>query len=1342
LYKEIITGTTLNPPDLTKAYFTGYVGKVEPEQSNTQISTQSGGTMDFRVHFLEIDNLISSITGDNNNAVLATIAQSSLYLYNEDTRVSTPLFTVAADTLPVGITFNTNTLVATINKINSFDSDNRSLIYRVNGSAASTVIKNIDELAYTHPVFVGFQVNANTTAQPEVLLNKGVDFNWCLANGTTPNGVNIPLDITDGYYIVASSGNQSLPANSMVKIVGDNTAIPVDALKVTAVLSADGDKVKFTSNLPNGGYYLVGKAKHRSTGIITTQDQEMIGKMRVKTSTNTSEVINNNTANLSTFRRVIKTNSAGTPYEIYFNLNKSDVWKINSITDGSGVDISDRFIFDNGQTDQKYELSKLYVKPEYLSAYKDNTTFTINPNYSYFEHTGYGPLTVESYRGLSYANIPIYTSPTSGQSIQLSSAIDFRFVASVAGTNSPYVTYSNGIVPDKFTISSSYTAYVPRIDKLVVGRNLSDNDETPIPSILSGVPSEIPIVPEDISDSMTLFVLSVPAYTFSPTDVKAERIGNSRFTMKDIGEISNRVNDLEQYAILNELELGIISANLKLNTGEDAIVKAIITDTFDGHSIADVSDRNHQCSIDIERGELRSSFRSEAYEYRHNTTEAGLTLTTDNILCHNFSKFATPVISQTKVSTTIKANQFDLPNWVGNIKLTPHGDYWYDNTTRPVVKNNDDNANDAWLSGNMLGSYGHGSQWNDWESIWSGISVELDDAENRKNSSFFSKPRGVNSGLNIDKKNIIVDGYDRFITALETQKYDYITRLRKKKFYEQVATNTILNKSVVPLMRGEKTLTFNVYNMKPNTTVHVFFDNINVNQYCTVNGFSGPFTTDSSNGSLLNVVFDVPANMFEVGNKILRVIDNSSNVVENATTIAESTYRASGLKEDEYYGVSSIRQPDVRKQTPNSNKVVSNPLYRDKSINTAKYNQWIDPLAQTFEISQNFYPNGLYLESVDLFFATKDSSLPVTVEIHPVVNGLPHPSVVLPFSTVVKNPSSVTANSSTPTATNFKFSTPVYLAPGRYAILVRCNTSDYSLFAANIGDFDILTNERIASTFNGGVLFKPQNSTEPTGDNNIDLMFNLNRCEFSSPSGDIVLQNYYGGAEDNAIVNLIQPNPVVFAPSGVSVTTKIMAPTEMSVVPNRNMTLLTPYQVYSTGSLNIKLATSIVTPTLLSPMIDMDMTNTVVVENVIDSSNSTTEELTSTSGAANSSVARYISKKVTLPTGESATELKVILDLNKPAGTFIAVYGKVSDSRINAGFNSTDKYVLMSLDGTDAFQTGNQSTNSQSEFDFRKIMYKMASTKEFDTFSVKVCMYSTSSGSIPKVKNLRVVAVE
>lgn len=1340
-YKEQITGTTLNPPDLTKAYFTGYIGKIEPEQINTQVSTQSNSTMNFRVHFLEIDNISSGITGDSNTAVLTNIAASKLYLYDENTRVSTPLFSVTSDTLALGITFNVSTLTATINKINSFDSDSRSLIYKANGSAASTVVKNIDDLAYTHPVFVGFEVSSSTSQQPEVLLNKGVDFNWCLGNGTTPNGVDIPLEISDGYYIVASSGTLSRAA---IKIVGSATSVPSNALKVTAVLSADGDKVKFTSNLPLGGYYLVGKAKHRSTNIITTADQEMIGKMRVKTSTDATETITNTSANLSTFRRVIKNNSAGTPYEIYFNLSNSDVWKINSITDGFGNDISNRFIFDNGQTDYKYELSKLYVKPEYLSTYKAGTGFTITVNYSYFVHSGYGPLTVESYRGISYENIPVYTSPTSGQSTQLSSAIDFRFVASVAGlTSSPYVAYSNGIIPDKFTVSSSYRAYLPRIDKLVVGRNISGDDDTTTLSRISGVSDEVPVVPEDISDSMTLFVLSIPAYTFSPNDVKAEKIGNSRFTMKDVGDLSNRVNDLEQYAVLNELELGVVSRNLKLASGENAIVKAIVTDTFDGHSIADVSDRNHQCSVDIERGELRASFRSEAYEYRHNASEPGLTLTSDNILCHNFSKFATPVISQNKVSTTIRANPFDLPNWVGNIVLTPHGDYWYDNSTRPVVKNNDDNGNDAWLSGNMLGSYGHGSQWNDWESIWTGISVELDDAENRKNASFFAKARAVNSGLNIDRKNIVVDGYDRFITSLETQKYDYISRLRKKKFYEQISTNTILNKSIVPIMRGEKTLTFNVYNMKPNTTVHVFFDNTNVNQYCTVNGSSGPFTTDASTGSLLNVMFDIPANMFEVGNKILRVIDDSNNVVENATTIAETVYRASGLREDEYYGVSSIRQPEIRKQTPNSNKVVSNPLYRDKSINTAKYNQWIDPLAQTFEISQNFYPNGLYLESVDLFFAAKDSSLPVTVEIHPVVNGLPHPSIVLPFSTVVKNPSSVTVNSNTPTATNFKFSTPVYLAPGRYAILIRCNSSDYSLFAANIGDFDILTNERISSTFNGGVLFKPQNSIEPSGDNSIDLMFNLNRCQFSTPSGDIVLQNYYGGPEDNAIVNLMQPNPVVFAPSGISISTKVaMGATEMSVVPNRNITLASPYTVSSTGSLNIKLSTSIVTPTLLSPMIDMDATNVVVVENIIDSSNSTTEELTPTSGAANSSVARYISKKITLPSGESATELKVILDLNKPTGTFIAVYGKVSDSRINAGYNSTDKYVLMSVDGTDAFQTENKSTNSQSEFDFREMMYKMSSTKDFDTFSIKVCMYSTSSGSVPKIKNLRVVAVE
>ena len=43
------------------------------------------------------------------------------------------------------------------------------------------------------------------------------------------------------------------------------------------------------------------------------------------------------------------------------------------------------------------------------------------------------------------------------------------------------------------------------------------------------------------------------------------------------------------------------------------------------------------------------------------------------------------------------------------------------------------------------------------------------------------------------------------------------------------------------------------------------------------------------------------------------------------------------------------------------------------------------------------------LTSIDLFFKTKDASLPVSVEIRDVVNGYPG-KTTLPFSIVTKNP--------------------------------------------------------------------------------------------------------------------------------------------------------------------------------------------------------------------------------------------------------------------------------------------------------------------------------------------------
>ena len=55
-----------------------------------------------------------------------------------------------------------------------------------------------------------------------------------------------------------------------------------------------------------------------------------------------------------------------------------------------------------------------------------------------------------------------------------------------------------------------------------------------------------------------------------------------------------------------------------------------------------------------------------------------------------------------------------------------------------------------------------------------------------------------------------------------------------------------------------------------------------------------------------------------------------------------------------------------------------------------------DPLSQTFTVDET----GMFLSSIDLFFATKDASVPVTVQIREVELGTPTNQVVSDFAEV------------------------------------------------------------------------------------------------------------------------------------------------------------------------------------------------------------------------------------------------------------------------------------------------------------------------------------------------------
>ena len=72
--------------------------------------------------------------------------------------------------------------------------------------------------------------------------------------------------------------------------------------------------------------------------------------------------------------------------------------------------------------------------------------------------------------------------------------------------------------------------------------------------LTEGAPSEIARPPEGVSGTMRLADIFIPPFTFKPTDVIIRREKNQRFTMRDIGRLQNRIENLEYYTHLSLLE--------------------------------------------------------------------------------------------------------------------------------------------------------------------------------------------------------------------------------------------------------------------------------------------------------------------------------------------------------------------------------------------------------------------------------------------------------------------------------------------------------------------------------------------------------------------------------------------------------------------------------------------------------------------------------------------------------------------------------------------------------------------------------------------------------------------
>ncbi len=316
-----------------------------------------------------------------------------------------------------------------------------------------------------------------------------------------------------------------------------------------------------------------------------------------------------------------------------------------------------------------------------------------------------------------------------------------------------------------------------------------------------------------------------------------------------------------------------------------------------------------------------------------------------------------------------------------------------------------------------------------------------------------------------------------------------------------------------------KEITLTATSMKPNTRFWAFVDG----KRCTENSqavtgyvVSGSSTmrTDAKGNASLKI--QIPKdNPYAEGELLIRICDSKTNTASLTTTAAEAIFTVGGVKNTTKEGVTSTRLVAAKRDTAQAERIVQDM----STLSTAKLSgvaDYFDPLAQIFEIDSSQYGNGVFATSVDLFFREIDGDqiddnntgdpLPFSVELRPVKGGQPHPTVAVPLSFTTKD-SGMTGSKNGPdlnTFARFSFSTPCYLAPGKYAILCKTNSTRYALWGTQYGMSGVTSDG--TSTANDverqpyvGNLLLPQNNGSRWTVANQNILFRVNRATF--PTG-------------------------------------------------------------------------------------------------------------------------------------------------------------------------------------------------------------------------------------------------
>ena len=168
----------------------------------------------------------------------------------------------------------------------------------------------------------------------------------------------------------------------------------------------------------------------------------------------------------------------------------------------------------------------------------------------------------------------------------------------------------------------------------------------------------------------------------------------------------------------------------------------------------------------------------------------------------------------------------------------------------------------------------------------------------------------------------------------------------------------------------------------------------------------------------------------------------------------------------------------------------------------------------------------------------------------------------------------------------------------------------------------------------------------------------------------------------------------------------------------------------------------------LSPVLDLGRTHSIYVRN--DINNSTAGE----TGAGGSSLNRYISKTVTLAEGQDAEDMIVICTAYRPPQTDFKVYARLLNRNDIDLFNNKTWIEMEKVDDNVFSSLVNEQDYKEFQFKFpassltgvnQEVQYTNADGSVYTGykhFAIKIVLTSSNGAVVPKVGDLRVIALQ